>query len=408
MQSAIFYYVTCTPCAGAIDRRKRKKEAIRTQRQKAKQSALVTDQPRPFAQPTPFSTNEGWKEEIALGPGPPARRGGNRQGNNRSNSGQRERDSTSAAEDSSTTLGYESPHKRGGLGERWNWMRYQREDEPLWGQEIKGSSVGISGRARADTNASERYYYAPRAPPVNDLHPPIVSGPTNRAETRWMLQPPPSAKVMAGKVRSDASTRGSRGGSQDGSTQKKIVRVRPPGALAESDDEDDIQVEYTTRSASSRRNSPDESHKLPPLTTSHNQSSSKDYAFGDAKLPSRPPLAAVASHTGVPNHSRKSVESHRLHTASSSIYSASSSPSLLSSHADSIDASNSYLQYGLPETPRPVSKATEDSGKAFSNAMSITRQVSKDVQAVHLEIDGETNMPDQVEQIRPWRWSMDI
>ncbi|KAJ9195543.1 hypothetical protein DTO021D3_5071 [Paecilomyces variotii] len=418
VQSAVFYYASCTPCAGAIDRRKRKKDAVRSRRQKAKDAALVTDQPRPFAQPTPFSTNEGWKEEIALGPGPPARRGGNRAGNNRSHSRQTERESNDAAADSSTSLGYESPHRRGGIGERWNWMHHQREDEPLWGQEAKGSSVGISGRGRSDTNASGKYY-APRAPPVNDLHPPIVSGPTSRAETRWMLQPLPSAKVMAGKAGSDASTRGSRGGSQ-----KKRVNVRPPGALADSDDEDDIQDEHSTpadgrpgwlrsRSANSKRTSPDKSYRLPPLTTSENQSSIKDYAAENVKLTTRSPLAASATHTGVPTQSRKSAESQRLNTASSSIYSVSSSPSLLSSHADSADASSPYLQYGPPETPRsrPGSKETGLSDKAFSNPMSITRQDFKDIQTVHLEINGEGNIlqePDQVQQMRPFRWSMDL
>ncbi|KAL1885382.1 hypothetical protein Plec18167_000875 [Paecilomyces lecythidis] len=400
VQSAVFYYASCTPCAGAIDRRKRKKDAVRSRRQKAKDAALVTDQPRPFAQPTPFSTNEGWKEEIALGPGPPARRGGNRAGNNRSNSRQTERESNDAAADSSTSLGYESPQKKGGIGERWNWIHHQREDEPLWGQEAKGSSVGISGRGRSDTNASDKYY-TPRAPPVNDLHPPIVSGPTSRAETRWMLQPLPSAKVMAGKAGSDASTRGNRAGSQ-----KKSVRVNPPGAFAESDDEDETLDErpswLRSRSANSKRTSPDKTYKLPPLTISENQSSVKDYASEDVKLPARPAPAAALMQ------SRKSAESQRLNTASSSIYSVSSSPSLLSSHAESADASSPYLQYGPPETPRsrPGSKET-----AFSNPMSITRQDFKDIQTVHLEINGDGNImqePDQVKQMRPFRWSMDL
>ena len=61
----------------------------------------------------------------------------------------------------------------------------QREDEVLWGQKKRSSD-------KAD-------YYIPRMPPVNDLHPPVASGPKSRAEVRWMLQPPPSAKVMEGK-----------------------------------------------------------------------------------------------------------------------------------------------------------------------------------------------------------------
>lgn len=68
-------------------------------------------------QPTPFSTNPGWAEEIRLGPGPPAR------------------------------------------------------------------------KSRADKFARS----------VEDAHPPIVGTPRNPADVQWMLQPPPTAKVMAGK-----------------------------------------------------------------------------------------------------------------------------------------------------------------------------------------------------------------
>ncbi|KAJ5188422.1 hypothetical protein N7472_007436 [Penicillium cf. griseofulvum] len=200
-QSAVFYYASCTPCAENVDRRKRRKDAARVQREKEKErrnNEVITDQPRPFAQPTPFSTNVGWKEEISLGPGPPARRGGHR-------SHQR---TDSWNTDQSSQL---KKDKSGGLmhplGEKWKSMRYQREDEPLWGQqEVRGSSIGFSGRGRADPNETSKYYI-PRVPPVNDLHPPIVSGPCSRADTRWMLQPPPSARVMAGKADVTSPTR---------------------------------------------------------------------------------------------------------------------------------------------------------------------------------------------------------
>lgn len=187
-QSAVFYYLSCTPCINSSERHKRKREAFRSQKEKAKADAVVTDQPRAFLQPTPFSTNPGWAEEISLGPGPPARKGRHK--------ADRECPGSSSSEDEVS-----NKTEKGARGERRNWMRYQREDEPLWGQGLKGSSVGISGRARADTNTSNNYY-VPRVPPVNDLHPPIVSGPKSRAEVKWMLQPPPSAKVMAGKEKS--------------------------------------------------------------------------------------------------------------------------------------------------------------------------------------------------------------
>ncbi|KLJ11219.1 hypothetical protein EMPG_13492 [Blastomyces silverae] len=269
-QSAVFYYATCTPCASSKDRRRRRKDAARTHREPVLNNAnndLVTDQPPAivFQQPVPFSTNSYWEEEIALGPGPPARRAGRRNTNNSHNNnnnnhkkngkngkngkkrkknhaagsrGSSSTDSPTIAGATAQTLSQESTLQNGmgviagavsgvledlvpsrkELGDRWNRIRYQREDEELWGggggggsasgsgtgEEVKGSSIGLSGRGRADTGSSAKYYVA-RNPAINDLHPPVVCGPVSRAETRWMLQPPPSAKVMEGKVRSTPS-----------------------------------------------------------------------------------------------------------------------------------------------------------------------------------------------------------
>ncbi len=69
-----------------------------------------------------------------------------------------------------------------------------------------------------------------RNPPVNDLHPPVVStAPSSREETRWMLQPPPSAKIMEGKERvnrnrADSDRSGRRG--PDGTALNRQVTER--------------------------------------------------------------------------------------------------------------------------------------------------------------------------------------
>lgn len=117
-------------------------------------------------------------------------------------------------------------------GEGWNLRRYQREDEALWGIDFHGPGQKIKDAIAKAGNSASRFvesrlsrtgdgtaeekpvsYFAARNPPVNDLHPPIVSTqPTSRDETRWMLQPPPSAKIMEGKervVRSRADSNGS-------------------------------------------------------------------------------------------------------------------------------------------------------------------------------------------------------
>jgi len=116
-------------------------------------------------------------------------------------------------------------------GEGWNLKRYQREDEGLWGIDFHApgqrfkEAIGKAGEAasrliesrltRSDggVDLNPGTYYGGRNPPVNDLHPPVVSTqPTSRDETRWMLQPPPSAKIMEGKervVRNRADSNGS-------------------------------------------------------------------------------------------------------------------------------------------------------------------------------------------------------
>lgn len=104
--------------------------------------------------------------------------------------------------------------------EGWNHQRYQREDEELWGNDqsrknklmgaiVKaGSSAGrllesTLGKDRAITDEDRAKFYTPAVihPPVNEYHPPVVSSkPAYKDGLHWMLQPPPPAKVMEGKV----------------------------------------------------------------------------------------------------------------------------------------------------------------------------------------------------------------
>ncbi|KAH2180510.1 hypothetical protein KXV74_000692 [Aspergillus fumigatus] len=399
-QSAVFYYASCTPCAMSFDRRKRKKEAVRSQREKEKVDAVITDQPKPFAQPTPFSTNPGWAEEIALGPGPPARRGGHRNNHRRTDSWNT--DPLSPME-SSHDVGEASLRKdkssvKHPLGDRWNRMRYQREDEPLWGEEVevKGSSVGISGRGKADTTEPSKYYIA-RVPPVNDLHPPIVSGPKSRAETRWMLQPPPSARVMAGKEPFSALTR-----KNDCGTLPNDTHLNKAGPTV------------------AQRN-----RQLPPLATqsTDQRSSSKStpilaspYEHSAQKAPkpesnSQLELPRQLSSTMLPYGRDKST-----FVISVPRHSRCDSPSTISS-PDCSDAETPSISWQYPETPtsRPVSKSTDDNIKharpKVSKTLSAFHQDHKHIQLYHLDFTDdaiEEISLGQFEPIRPWRWSMDI
>ncbi|MCJ1368326.1 hypothetical protein MMC16_007468 [Acarospora aff. strigata] len=237
IQSAVFYYVSCAPCTKLTYRRKRKAEATRSRQEKA---AIEEQQPGLYPHPSPFSTNIYWHEEMSLGPGPPFKKGGrdkgSRAGSKRelTTGGQgssmgSSADTTIVAETGSPDLDSSRLSREG-----WNRKRYQREDEVLWGYNGRdsggfdgldeNSSIGLSGMGKARKSPSDRYCLA-RNPAVNDLHPPVVSTqPTHKSETRWMLQPPPSAKIMEGKVRANRSRSGSGNSSRRGGEAMSLGR----------------------------------------------------------------------------------------------------------------------------------------------------------------------------------------
>ncbi|KAL4899556.1 hypothetical protein BDW74DRAFT_163386 [Aspergillus multicolor] len=397
-QSAVFYYVTCTPCADSMGKRKRRKEAVRARSQREKQQSddIVTDQPRPFQQPTPFSTNPGWMEEIALGPNGAKRRGGHRTNttHHRIDSWDTGEYSAGSGEDYDRTVSHGSPQRLSKLGsrhlgDRWNRMlRYQREDEPLWGEEVevKGSSVGISGQGKVDAKAPSKYCIT-RVPPVNDLHPPIVSGPKSRAETRWMLQPPPSARVMSGKDRSRT--------------------LAPPPTVEHR------SMRMGSDKSTFRRSG--HTHTLPPITTE----SSLESPDSPPTLPSRSPRTPESASQDLPRapspafYAYGKDESHFV--ISSSVYSPSDSCSTLSSAHDS-DPESPRDSLLSPATPisRPRSKDPSDhpniSRPAVSRALtSLHHDDKKNVHMLQFELPDPHDLEvGQVGRVRPFRWSMDF
>lgn len=107
--------------------------------------------------------------------------------------------------------------------DKWNWIRYDRDDEILpdlngkmksmW-ENMKVNVSVLSDEAAAKLKQIEPKEPVPESaaskwqrgthPAVNDLHPPIVSQlPYSREEAKWMLMPPPSADVMMGRRRPD-------------------------------------------------------------------------------------------------------------------------------------------------------------------------------------------------------------
>lgn len=222
LQSAIFYLVACTPCAKVRHRQKARDLAKKERIEKAR---LETDQPGLYQHPSPFNTNPFWQDEITMGPSLPKKSASK-------NSSQR--GLTSSGRDSCTPSVSERPNvddsrtnidsmsilreDEDSISHDWNRkLGYQREDEELWGQ-WSGQKFKVAitkardsaGRLIESTLGLEKevtdqerrdFYTTPRNPPVNDYHPPVVSSkPAHRDAHKWMLQPPPSAKVMEGKV----------------------------------------------------------------------------------------------------------------------------------------------------------------------------------------------------------------
>lgn len=255
-QSAIFYFLACTPCLNIQNKHRSRQEA---KRERAVKERIVMEQPHLYRHPEPFHTNPYWSEEIRMGPSLP------RKGKvpDRSSKSLSQRRLTAASRDGRPSIGTGSsvaitmsemgsvasprpstcPASPPGIGSApmvaaedptgstlthtasvstadWNFKRYQREDEELWGHEpswtghklmdaIKqaGSSAGryVESKLGIEKQVTEEdrynFYFAPRNPPVNEYHPPVVSSkPAHKDALRWMLQPPPPAKVMDGRV----------------------------------------------------------------------------------------------------------------------------------------------------------------------------------------------------------------
>ncbi|KAI9738604.1 MAG: hypothetical protein M1834_008108 [Cirrosporium novae-zelandiae] len=202
IRSAIFFYVSCAPCTQCMHERKRRKEANQSKKENAQ---LVMQQPGLIPQPVQYSTNIYWRDEIIAGPTP---------SRGRKKEIEASRTATSPVNSSGTTV-VGSPTDAGddSDGSDWNRKRYQRADELLWGQETEdededypnthGSSIGLPGTDERLSTSSPRKSRSQRKRRNKELPPlaPVAGTKVGRSrkEVQWMLQPPPRAKVMAGK-----------------------------------------------------------------------------------------------------------------------------------------------------------------------------------------------------------------
>ncbi|EZF30133.1 hypothetical protein H101_06223 [Trichophyton interdigitale H6] len=451
-QSAIFYYAACTPCTEHLQKRKRKRDAARTARE-AGRDALVTDQPV-FYQPTPFSTNRYWSEEIALGPGPPARRGRNNNNHNatsrtgsQKNLAALEKEKPTATENAVLTGVLEdlpiakdggSNGKKNdtgsGLTSRWNSVRYQRDDEVLWGCDGRASSTSL----RVATRGSSKYSLDP-PPEVHDVHPPIANALMRKEEIQWMLQPPPSAKVMEGKIRADPASRFSassspllRGITQSPSTtgidthghHHLLSRPSP----AQSPELASLRHSPTTKSRKSSTGATISRGLIPidSLISLSNAAQSQDQ-----QRSSLPRLSTAVRRQSSDRHHHQQQQQQQQLTLSPSNDSSTASPLELKPYVSlpSLQPPRTRQHRKYETDHRPTSKETVDSGKAFrpitpcSNNTHWLRAASRSktsklpfTSSVQLDNDDNHDSDhtlddvefDRLDRIRTYRWSMDF
>ncbi|TLD39175.1 hypothetical protein E2P81_ATG00162 [Venturia nashicola] len=283
-QSAVFFYVSCGPCFEQSRRRKKLKEAKASQRARDNDGSADMN-----LQPAPFQTNPHWSEEMALGPSPPSRRTNTITSRGITTSGTATSQHSTAGSSLSDLGPAQSVSSVHLAGHSWNTKRYQRadeefvyfpaleevEDRPAAHRQMsdnsrKGSSVGVAGWSAEPVEKPSSIYYMPaRAPPVNDLHPPVVSTvPAKKEERAWMKEPPPSASFMNGKKGVTARSRSGSGTSGSSSLRtrdrslgrrvghKMVEDKVKRGVTPSVDDEPSQPNRKSTATASTGRSSP--------------------------------------------------------------------------------------------------------------------------------------------------------
>ncbi|KAK5168047.1 uncharacterized protein LTR77_006615 [Saxophila tyrrhenica] len=224
IQSAIFYYLSCAPCAEARYRKKRKQEAVRG---RAERAALEAEMPDVYRHPSPSSTNPYWQSEIAAGPALVSRGKKKANANNRQSGRGLKSSATRRSNDTSSTSLTQrdgGSSRNGRVDSKWHFQQFQRDDEPYGSASterlasnttLDGSASGRSGISRppkAKTRTGDDYFDV-RNPEVNERHPAVVTRISSREEAQWLMAPPPTADFMSGKERSSRS-RSDSGGSR--------------------------------------------------------------------------------------------------------------------------------------------------------------------------------------------------
>lgn len=142
----------------------------------------------------------------------------------------------------------------------WNFKRYEREDEILEGfneamlklwdrvtgkvgpEDLASTKFKNKSKPVDERSAAQRKWERGYNPAINDLHPPVVSQlPATREEAHWMLLPPPSAAVMAGRAPP----------SDDLGIRRPLCIIGRTAARAEHGIDDTMLAESSTRDSQS-------------------------------------------------------------------------------------------------------------------------------------------------------------
>lgn len=244
IQSAIFYYLSCAPCAEARYRKKRKQDAVRG---RAERAALEAEMPDVYRHPSPSSTNPFWQTEIAAGPVLAARgkKKGNadrsgRQGVKTSGTQQSNESDAPSSLDLSQRNATGTGSRDGRVVCRWQFQQFQREDEPYTyasrsvermasSSTLDGSgsqqSGGVARPSKARLRPAPDGYMEARNPEISDRHPAIATKISTREEAAWLMAPPPTADFMSGKEKGGRS-RSDSGGSSGFSARSEVPLSR--------------------------------------------------------------------------------------------------------------------------------------------------------------------------------------
>lgn len=233
IQSAIFYYLSCTPCAEMRVRKKRKQEA---ERDRVNRAELEARMPGLYRQPEPSATNPYWQAEIEAGPIPMRTR-------KKTVEGKALASSTKSNIASSISVNAvdgnmeRTDSAKSGLGP------HQRDDEVLWGAPIPEDDPDLlpvqPPKARLADPPRSSYGHSSNAA-INDMHPPTTRKVRSKDEVMWMLQPPPIPEVMSGK--SAAVTRSNSGASRPSTMSSTRMSTRTNSTRARGNSTDTVNT----------------------------------------------------------------------------------------------------------------------------------------------------------------------